>query len=360
MSEDFYSLVQRRIWTDAGFRKLSKPAPNARDLFLYLLTTPVATQIPGLVAIGEAAMAEDLEWSVDGLRKCLGELEQAGMVKVDRSARLLWLPNGLRHNPPRSPDNVKGWAKHWRLLPECSLLNEAAQSMMAVFVARGPTFAAAFGYTSGRQVPTPMGDPMGAPKADPKPAPYPAHQIQEQEQDPKQENKAPDARERASARGEDDDDGEDPEPTPDTTDGKVLAVLRASPPLAQCEREGLRLTQCALDLTVEVGKFTLSGKLRDDEAMERVTAAIADVAGKVQASNATTSPLSPDKVARLLATFAYTNLGKSRDAWVAEKNRGRPNGRQRHGPAAPNPAIAAFAPLPPDARPWTPDDKAPL
>ena len=170
----------------------------------------------------------------------------------------------------------------------------------------------------------------------------------------------PDARGRASARGEGEDDGEDPEPTSDTTDGKILAALRGAPPLARCEREGLRLTQCALDLTVEVGKFTLSGKLRDDEAMERVTAAIADVSGKVQASNATTSPLSPDKVARLLATFAYTNLGKPRDAWAAEKNRGRPNGRQRHGPAAPNPAIAAFAPLSPDARPWTPDDKAPL
>ena len=158
----------------------------------------------------------------------------------------------------------------------------------------------------------------------------------------------------------DEDQGEDPEPTPDTTDGKILAALRAAPPLAQCEREGLRLAQCALDLTVEVGKFTMGGKVHDDEAMERVTAAIADVAGKVQASNATTSPLSPDKVARLLATFAYTNLGKSREAWTAEKNRGRSNGRPRHGPAAPNPTVAAYAPLSPDDRPWTPDDEAPL
>lgn len=188
MSDDFYSLVQRRIWNDAGFRKLSKPAPNARDLFLYLLTTPSATQIPGLLALGESAMAEDLGWPVLGLRKCLAELEMAKMVKVDRAARLLWLPNGLKHNPPRSPDNVKGWAKHWRLLPECALLREAAEAMMAAFAARGPTFAVAFGHTSGLPVPPPKVDPKGTPKVDPKPAPYPAHQIQDQDQDPKQEN----------------------------------------------------------------------------------------------------------------------------------------------------------------------------
>jgi hypothetical protein len=205
MSDDFYSLVQRRIWTDARFRKLSKPAPNARDLFLYLLTSPHASQLPGLIALGESAMAEDLEWPVAGLRKCLVELETASMVKVDRVSRLLWMPNALKHNPPRSPDNVKGWTKHWRLLPECGLLAEAAAVMMTAFVERGKTFAEAFSKVSGTPIPeaqpTPKGDPKeggipdpmggamvgakGAPSPPTIARPSPQHQIQDQDQDQK-------------------------------------------------------------------------------------------------------------------------------------------------------------------------------
>lgn len=144
MADDFYSAVKRRLWTDARFRALSKPEPNARDMFLYLLTTPAATQIPGLLAIGEAAMADDLDWPVEGVRAALAELVASGMVQHDRTARLIWLPNAMKHNAPRSPDNVKGWAKHWRMLPDCALRAEAGAAMMAAFTLRGEEFAAEF------------------------------------------------------------------------------------------------------------------------------------------------------------------------------------------------------------------------
>lgn len=184
---DFYSLVQRRIWNDAGFRRLSKPAPNARDLFLYLLTNPHATQIPGLVALGESAMAEDLEWPLAGLRKALAELETVGMVKVDRAARLLWLPNGMKHNAPKSPDNVLGWAKHWRMLPECDLLREAAAAMMLAFSARKGAFALNFSSVSGEPIPAPTPVPTPQPEVAPTHPPMgtplgippPPHQIQD-------------------------------------------------------------------------------------------------------------------------------------------------------------------------------------
>lgn len=144
MADDFYSTVKRRLWADVRSRSLSCPEPNARDLFLYLLTTPAATQIPGLLAIGEAVIADDLDWPVEGVRAAMAELVAAGMVKHDRTARLIWLPNAMKHNPPRSPDNVKGWAKHWRMLPECGLKAEAAVAMMTAFALRGVEFAAEF------------------------------------------------------------------------------------------------------------------------------------------------------------------------------------------------------------------------
>lgn len=153
MSDDLFSQVQRRIWTDKRFRALSKPDPNARDLFLYLLTTPRATTIPGLLILGETSLAEELEWPVKGVQRCLAELETAGMVKVDRVARLLWLPNALKHNPPRSSKNVAGWKKHWRLLPECGLLTEATAVFESSLRQRGSSFLRAFLGVLGVEVP---------------------------------------------------------------------------------------------------------------------------------------------------------------------------------------------------------------
>lgn len=231
MSDDFYSLVLRRVWKDGRFRKLSKPAPNARDLFLYLLTTPIATQIPGLVAIGEAAMAEDLEWPIDGLRACLAELESAGMVKIDREARLLWLPNALKHNPPRSSDNVKGWAKFWRMLPECALLDEAADAMMASLAPRGPLFAAAFARVAGmpEPPPEPMPDPMGDPMVHPQVPPPPRPQYQKQNKDQKITPSPAGAR----ARDEDDGigDGQPAGEVPVVTAESLLAAVAKHPML---------------------------------------------------------------------------------------------------------------------------------
>ena len=165
MSDDLYSLVQRRIWNDARFRKLSKPKPNARDLFLYLLTTPRATPIPGVIALGEPGLAEELEWPLKGVQECLAEVEKAGMLKVDRAARLIWLPNGLKHNPPRSSKNVLGWTIHWRLLPECDLLNEIATTFAASMKARGASFVEAFSRVIGQ--PLPNRDVDGDAKTDP-------------------------------------------------------------------------------------------------------------------------------------------------------------------------------------------------
>lgn len=192
-----YSLVSRRIWTDARFRALSRPQPNARDLFLYLLTTPHATNIPGLLAVSEETIAADLKWLLAGTKKALAELEAAGMAKLDREAGLLWVPNAIRHNPPRSPDNVKSWRKVWQLLPECALLTEAAEAMMHHFAARGGAFPAAFSSVSGLPMPEPMVrpmvgtmvDPMVGPEEGGEADPHPAHQ--EQDQDQEQENPDP-------------------------------------------------------------------------------------------------------------------------------------------------------------------------
>ena len=131
MAGEQYGKVSRRMWRDEKFRQFSKAPPSARELWIYLLTSPRSTSIPGIVAVGAMGLAEDLDWPVKATRARLAELEAAGVVRVDHEAKLLWLPNSLDHNPPANASVVLGWGSSWRLLPECPLRTMAQDSIRA-------------------------------------------------------------------------------------------------------------------------------------------------------------------------------------------------------------------------------------
>jgi hypothetical protein len=162
-----FSKVERRMWGDAKFRALSKPAPNARDLWVYLITGPHNTSVPGLFMLGEAAMAEAMEWPLPATRKAFAEIVDAGMAKFDPTTRLVWLPNALRHNPPENFNVVVGWRAHWAVLPECALLNEATVALEAGLAAVHASYVQAFAVARGKAPPRPSPNPSGKAKADP-------------------------------------------------------------------------------------------------------------------------------------------------------------------------------------------------
>jgi hypothetical protein len=144
MSPDVFSKVARRMWGDDKFCALSAPPPNARDLWIFLLTGPQNTVIPGLFVKGELGLADDLDWDPEATRQCLQEIVDQGMVRVDRRRKLVWLPNAIQHNLPRSPKNVLGWATAWHILPECALRQEAATVIRAHLAAKNLKLAEAF------------------------------------------------------------------------------------------------------------------------------------------------------------------------------------------------------------------------
>lgn len=162
-----FSKVERRMWGDAKFRALSKPAPNARDLWVYLITGPHNTSVPGLFVLGEAAMAEAMEWPLPATRKVFAEIVEAGMAKFDPTTRLVWLPNALRHNPPENFNVVVGWRAHWEVLPECALLNEATVALEAGLAAVHASYVQAFAVARGKAPPRPSPNPSGKAKANP-------------------------------------------------------------------------------------------------------------------------------------------------------------------------------------------------
>lgn len=171
-----YRRISTRLWGDERFCALSKPKPNGQSLWIFLLTGPHTGPVPGLFSAGEAALAEVLGWPLAAFRRCWRELEQRGLVHADWRARVVWLPNAVRHNSPESPNVVRSWRAAIDDIPESALKGDALQSLQAFAEGLGEPYAKAFAEASGEKHPHPL-----------------ANQDQEQEQEQEQEGRAPHA-----------------------------------------------------------------------------------------------------------------------------------------------------------------------
>lgn len=144
-----YRRIELRMWGDEKFCRLSKLVPSGQALWLFLLTGPHTRHIPGLFHAGRAAMAEEIGWDLEAFDRAFGEISQQGMAKADWLARVVWLPNALKCNPPQSPNVVRSWGKGWDLIPECDLKREAMGLLRAGVHSIGPAFGKAFDETVG-------------------------------------------------------------------------------------------------------------------------------------------------------------------------------------------------------------------
>jgi hypothetical protein len=123
-----YRKVDVRIWDDPKFRRLDS-APKLA--FICLLTHPQMTSIGAMRATTAASLAEDLNWTPGEAAAALSTLSDLGMVRHDDNARLVWLPNFLRYNPPENPNVARGFASALAMLPECDLRADAARAACA-------------------------------------------------------------------------------------------------------------------------------------------------------------------------------------------------------------------------------------
>ena len=158
-----YRQVQISKRADERYRALSRPQPNAQTLWDYLLDCGHDRSIPGLLVIGLAAIAEELGWGLDGTRAAWAEIEALDMARADWAARVVWLPNAVRHRQPRNPSVLKGWARGWSEIPTCALKVAAFEAMSEAMTEHGPAFVAAFVVSYKR--PTPLVENINATQA---------------------------------------------------------------------------------------------------------------------------------------------------------------------------------------------------
>jgi hypothetical protein len=148
-----YRKIDTRIWGDVRFRELSSPPPSGKYLWLFLLSGPQTSNIPGLFRAGEMALAEELGWSLEGFRKAFAEPWSKGLVKADWNARVVWVQNAIKYNAPENPNVVKSWSSTWDDIPECALKLEAYERLKAFTEGLGKGFAEAFVQGCGKGMP---------------------------------------------------------------------------------------------------------------------------------------------------------------------------------------------------------------
>jgi len=126
-----YSKIQKRIWNDPTFNRLSE---DAKLLWFYLLSCPHGNTI-GLFVLKPGYACADLGWSEERFREALQELstiplwnrQGKGLISYDEDTYLLLIKNYLEHNPLANPNQVKAAKKRLEELPISPLFQELKQ-----------------------------------------------------------------------------------------------------------------------------------------------------------------------------------------------------------------------------------------
>jgi hypothetical protein len=126
-----YAKTDVRIWDDERVKAMTPIPPCGQGLWIRLLISRHRSAVPGLLCVGEAALAEEFNWSLEDFRKAFGEAKRQGLVKADWKARVVWLPKAWKYNSPESPNVVKSWRIPWDETPECALKLEIYQCLKA-------------------------------------------------------------------------------------------------------------------------------------------------------------------------------------------------------------------------------------
>lgn len=162
-----YAKVDVRVWDDEKVREMSPIPPCGQGLWIHLLVSRHRSSIPGLLCVGEAALAEEFGWSLKAFREAFAEASSKGLVKADWKARVVWIPNAYKFNGPESPNVVKSWRIPWDETPDCPLKLQAFETLKA-FV---DTLKKGFGEAFTKACRKPSGKPSPIQEPDPEPDP---------------------------------------------------------------------------------------------------------------------------------------------------------------------------------------------
>lgn len=151
----FHRQVDQRLFGDKKYLELSPEKPSGRGLWKHLLIGPHHVGLPGLFAVGRAALAESLGWplgqdhSLDPeptFTSCWNEIARLGMAEADWPARVIFIPSTFRQecNRPRNPNILVNWRTMFDSVPESPLRDRWVRALGSHCTSRGGSFPATF------------------------------------------------------------------------------------------------------------------------------------------------------------------------------------------------------------------------
>ena len=140
MQLDRYRKVACQIWLDQKFLSLSD---DGKLVFMLILTHPNLTSF-GAMKASPASLTDELGWLTERLSEAFQEVLAKDLVHYDKTARLLMLPNFIKHNKPASPNVVISWLGGYKELPECILKDELFHVLKDYAEAMSEAFQEAF------------------------------------------------------------------------------------------------------------------------------------------------------------------------------------------------------------------------
>jgi hypothetical protein len=161
-TEGIYRRLSVRMYSDEKFMRLSPLQPSGQGLWVYLITGPHTSAIPGVFVVGRAALAETLNWPFEAFSKAFDEVIAEGLAQFDERTRLWFIPNAIHHNMPANPNVVRSWRAAWALLPECDMRGLIAIQLEAALRGLSEPFAKAFEEVTGK--PSAKAPSKGSPK----------------------------------------------------------------------------------------------------------------------------------------------------------------------------------------------------
>lgn len=127
-----YRKIDPRLWDDEKFVELTTAE---KLLWLYLLTGPHTTSLPGLWTVGLGELVDGLRLPAKHVEEGLRKLERMGRLVLNPRLRLVRVPNAPRYNRPDNARVLKAWFKLWSDIPECQQKYDHLESL------RGSVFA---------------------------------------------------------------------------------------------------------------------------------------------------------------------------------------------------------------------------
>lgn len=129
-----YRKIDPRLWDDEKFIDL---LAVEKLLWLYILTGPHTTSLPGLWIVGMGEFVDGLRLEAKYLEKGFARLERMGRLIRNPRVRVIRVPNAPRYNRPDNARVLKSWFKLWSDIPECQQKYDHLESLRVSVFAPG-------------------------------------------------------------------------------------------------------------------------------------------------------------------------------------------------------------------------------